>query len=170
VRDASSLYVRRTSAISRPTVVLWALCLLAIASVVAFMILGARGSWSFVVSFRGARLLALVLVAYAIAVSTVLFQTVTNNRILTPSIMGFDALYILIQTSIVFLLGAHMLVLADPHSRFLVEVALMAGFAWVLFRWLFLGEERSLHVLILVGIVLGIFFRSISICRSARSS
>lgn len=141
---------------------LWVLSLLAIASIVAFMMLGARGSWSFVVSFRGARLLALVLVAYAIAVSTVLFQTVTNNRILTPSIMGFDALYILIQTLIVFLLGAHMLALADPHSRFLVEVALMAGFAWVLFRWLFLGEERSLHVLILVGIVLGIFFRSIS--------
>lgn len=60
------------------------------------MTLGAKGSWSFILSFRGTKLAAMILVAYSIAVSTVLFQTVTNNRILTPSIMGFDALYILI--------------------------------------------------------------------------
>lgn len=148
--------------LGRPALVIAGLALLAAVSIVAFMTLGARGSWSFVIPFRGRRLLALILVAYAIAVSTVLFQTVTNNRILTPSIMGFDALYVLVQTSVVFFLGAQMLVLADPHLRFLVEVVLMAGFAWVLFRWLFLGEERSLHLLVLVGIVFGIFFRSIA--------
>lgn len=147
---------------SRAGIVLAVLSVLAIVSVVAFMTLGARGSWSFVLTFRGRRLLALILVAYAIAVSTVLFQTVTINRILTPSIMGFDALYVLVQTSIVFFFGAQMLALADPYSRFLLEVVLMAGFAWLLFRWLFLGEERSLHLLILVGIVFGIFFRSIA--------
>lgn len=148
--------------LGRPALVIAGLALLTAVSIVAFMTLGARGSWSFVIPFRGRRLLALILVAYAIAVSTVLFQTVTNNRILTPSIMGFDALYVLVQTSVVFFLGAQMLVLADPHLRFLVEVVLMAGFAWVLFRWLFLGEERSLHLLVLVGIVFGIFFRSIA--------
>lgn len=147
---------------SRPAIVIAVLGLLGVLSVCAFMMLGARGPWSFVLPFRGRRLLALILVAYAIAVSTVLFQTVTNNRILTPSIMGFDALYVLVQTSVVFFLGAHMLVLADPYTRFLGEVVLMAGFAWLLFRWLFLGEERSLHLLILVGIVFGIFFRSIA--------
>lgn len=148
--------------LGRPALVIAGLALLAVVSIVAFMTLGARGSWSFVIPFRGRRLLALILVAYAIAVSTVLFQTVTNNRILTPSIMGFDALYVLVQTSVVFFLGAQMLVLADPHLRFLLEVVLMAGFAWFLFRWLFLGEERSLHLLVLVGIVFGIFFRSIA--------
>jgi iron complex transport system permease protein len=159
---SAALSVPRRLPSGRAAIVIAVLALLAIVSVAAFLTLGARGSWSFVLSFRGKRLLALVLVAYAIAVSTVLFQTVTNNRILTPSIMGFDALYVLVQTSVVFFLGTQMLVLADPHLRFLAEVALMAGFAWILFRWLFLGEERSLHLLILVGIVFGIFFRSIS--------
>nr|WP_062227219.1 iron chelate uptake ABC transporter family permease subunit [Aureimonas frigidaquae] len=146
----------------RAKLVIVLLALLALLSVAAFMTLGARGSWSFVLAFRGRRLLALILVAYAVAVSTVLFQTVTNNRILTPSIMGFDALYVLVQTSLVFFLGTQVLALADPHLRFLLEVALMTGFALVLFRWLFLGEERSLHLLILVGIVFGIFFRSLA--------
>ena len=31
-----------------------------------------------------------------------------------------------------------------------------------MFRWLFLGQERSLHLLVLVGIVFGILFRSVS--------
>ena len=147
---------------SRPTIVLAVLAVLAIVSIVCFMTLGARGSWSFIIPFRGRKLLALALVAYSIAVSTVLFQTVTNNRILTPSIMGFDALYVLVQTSIVFFLGPQMLSLMDPHFQFGMEVLLMIGFSWLLFSWLFLREGRSLHLLVLVGIVFGIFFRSLS--------
>ncbi|KAA0969843.1 iron chelate uptake ABC transporter family permease subunit [Aureimonas fodinaquatilis] len=147
---------------SRSAVVLCALALLTLSSIAAFLLLGAQGSWSFVLAFRGKRLFALMLVATAIAVSTVLFQTVTNNRILTPSIMGFDALYILVQTGVVFFLGVSALAVTDPTTRYLGEVVIMAGFAWFLFRWLFLGEERSLHLLVLVGIVFGILFRSIS--------
>ncbi|WMT88556.1 iron chelate uptake ABC transporter family permease subunit [Pelagibacterium sp. 26DY04] len=147
---------------SRPTIVLAVLALVALISVVCFMTLGARGSWDFIIPFRGRKLLGLVLVAYAIAISTVLFQTVTNNRILTPSIMGFDALYILVQTAIVFFLGPQMLSLMNPYAQFGMEVVLMIGFSWLLFQWLFLSEGRSLHLLVLVGIVFGIFFRSLS--------
>jgi len=32
----------------------------------------------------------------------------------------------------------------------------------LLYRWLFIGAERSLHLLVLVGIVFGVFFRSLS--------
>lgn len=147
---------------SRPTIVLAVLAGLALLSIVLFMTLGARGSWSFILPFRGRKLLSLLLVAYAIAVSTVLFQTVTNNRILTPSIMGFDALYVLLQTSLVFFLGPQILYLANPYIQFSAELLLMIGFSWILFQWLFLSEGRSLHLLVLVGIVFGIFFRSLA--------
>jgi iron complex transport system permease protein len=148
--------------LSRPILALVILSVLALVSIVCFMTLGAKGSWSFVLPFRGRKLLALVLVAYAVAVSTVLFQTVTNNRILTPSIMGFDALYILLQTAIVFFLGAGALTTLNDQAQFGVEIVVMVVFSGLLFRWLFLGEERSLHLLVLVGIVFGILFRSLS--------
>ena len=148
--------------LSRPALVLLVLSVLAVVSIVCFMTLGAKGSWSFVLSFRGKKLLGLILVAYAISISTVLFQTVTNNRILTPSIMGFDALYMLIKTGMVFFLGIGALVTVDPQLQFVFEVGVMVVFSLLLFRWLFLGEERSLHLLVLVGIVFGILFRSIS--------
>lgn len=147
---------------SRPAIVLWTLSFLALLSIVLFMTLDAKGSWSFVLSFRGKKLLSLVLVAYAVAMSTVLFQTASNNRILTPSIMGFDALYVLIKTSIVFFFGIGALVSIDGQLQFVFELLVMVGFSTLLFRWLFLGQERSLHLLVLVGIVFGILFRSFS--------
>ncbi|MBO9590162.1 MAG: iron chelate uptake ABC transporter family permease subunit [Devosia sp.] len=148
--------------LSRPALVLIALGVAALVSIALFMTLDAKGSWSFVLSFRGKKLLSLVLVAYSVAVSTVLFQTVTNNRILTPSIMGFDALYVLIKTAVVFFFGVSALVSIDSQIQFVVELFVMVGFSFLLFRWLFLGEERSLHLLVLVGIVFGILFRSLS--------
>ncbi|WP_062208378.1 iron chelate uptake ABC transporter family permease subunit [Aureimonas sp. AU12] len=134
-------------------------CLLAIA---LFLSVGARGSWSFVLAFRGTKVLAMVLVGTAIAVSTVLFQTVTANRILTPSIMGFDALYALIQTLLVFGLGAAATSALDPRLVFGAEVAVMVGLSTLLYRWLFAGGLGSLYLLVLVGIVFGTLFRSVS--------
>ena len=41
--------------------------------------------------------------------SSLVFQTVAGSRILTPSVMGFDALYMLIQTVIVYAFGSVLL-------------------------------------------------------------
>ncbi|MFD1197941.1 iron chelate uptake ABC transporter family permease subunit [Brucella gallinifaecis] len=143
-------------------VIIVGLALIALVSAIAFMTLGAKGSWAFILPFRGTKLAAMVLVAYSIAVSTVLFQTVTNNRILTPSIMGFDAIYILIQTIAVFIFGSLHVAWLGPNVRFLAEASVMVLFAGSLYHWLFSGALRSLHLVMLVGIVCGIFFRSIS--------
>ncbi|WP_166802091.1 iron chelate uptake ABC transporter family permease subunit [Microvirga pakistanensis] len=142
--------------------VLLILTALAVGVIVLFMTLGAKGRWDFVLPFRGAKVLSMVLVAHAIAVSTVLFQTVSHNRILTPSIMGFDALYVLIQTSLIFAVGSAAVTDFDPRLLFAGEVALMVAFSSLLYRWLFSGNSRSLHLLILVGIVFGVLFRSLS--------
>ncbi|HLS92902.1 MAG TPA: iron chelate uptake ABC transporter family permease subunit, partial [Microbacterium sp.] len=133
---------------------------LTLAAVVAFYVIGASGSWDFVIPFRTRRLGALVIVGLAIAVSTVLFQTVTENRILTPSIMGFDAFYGLITTVMVFLFGASGFLSADSMTLWILQVAVMVAFSGLLFTWLFAGKRRSIHLMLLVGIVLGTFFRS----------
>ncbi|MDB5622647.1 MAG: iron chelate uptake transporter family permease subunit [Devosia sp.] len=158
---ASPLIGLRRRAWSRPVLVLLILSALALVSIICFMTLGAKGSWSFVLPFRGRKLLGLILVGYSVAVSTVMFQTATNNRILTPSIMGFDSLYVLLQTSLVFFFGIGSLISINADLHFLLEMVVMIGFASALFSWLFVWQERSLHLLVLVGIVFGIMFRSI---------
>jgi iron complex transport system permease protein len=146
----------------QPIQVLLILAAVAVGVVVLLMTLNARGRWDFILPFRGMKVLSMVLVGYAIAVSTVLFQTVSHNRILTPSIMGFDALYILIQTSLVFTIGSAGLTALDPRLLFVFNVVTMVAFSSMLYRWLFYGSSRSIHLLVLVGIVFGVLFRSLS--------
>jgi iron complex transport system permease protein len=143
--------------------VLAALAVLALVAVAAFLTVGVTGSWEFALRLRSRRVAAMVVVAAAIAVSTVLFQTVTNNRILTPSIMGFDALFVLIQTAGVFFLGASTLTGTDPRLRFAVEVVALVGFGAVLYRVLFGSSQRDINVLVLIGVVLGTLFASLTL-------
>ncbi|MFW3170356.1 iron chelate uptake ABC transporter family permease subunit [Geodermatophilus sp. CPCC 206100] len=118
------------------------------------------GSLAFALEIRGRTVLAMLVVAAAVGVSTVVFHTITQNRILTPSIMGFDAFYVLISTVIVFSAGSASFLAADPVTLWLVQVVVMVAFSVTLFTWLFGGRRRSIHLMLLVGIVLGTFFRS----------
>lgn len=139
------------------------LAALAAAAIATYMLAGANGNWGFVLPFRGAKLAAMLLVAFAIAVSTVLFQAITHNRILTPSVMGFDALYILIQALMVLGMGINPAQGEERQTvQFLVEVAAMTGFACLLFWGVFNGAAHSLHLMLLMGIVFGLLFRSLS--------
>jgi len=170
MRIKDALHNRRAA--SRPRLALLLLLLLALASMLAFMTVGAKGSWSFILKFRGLKLAALLLVAYTVAVSTVLFQTVTNNRILTPAVMGFDALFVLGHTLLFVVLGSQEALAIDPRLRFLADTTLLIVFAGLLYRWLFSGGERSLHLLVLVGIIFvelhAAHSRSQRICGAAR--
>lgn len=145
-----------------PALVVAATGALTLLCIVLFLTLGAKGSWSFVLAFRGIKLATLLLVAYAVAISTVLFQTATNNRILTPAVMGFDALYVLLQTGLTFCLGNLQVSQIDPRLLFAGQALMMVILSGLLFRGLFSGAVRSLHLLLLVGILLGGLFRSLS--------
>lgn len=126
------------------------------------MLVSARGSWSFILPFRGERLLALALVGAAVGIATVMFQTVSGNRILTPSIMGFDALYLLVQSGLVFLLGSTAYVQIDPRLKFAAETALMMAAAALLFSALLRQGKSDLYRMLLVGIIFGTLFRSLT--------
>ncbi|MFG1372435.1 iron chelate uptake ABC transporter family permease subunit [Xanthobacter oligotrophicus] len=126
-----------------------------------FMTVGARGNWGFVLSLRGGKLAGLVLVGVAVAVATVLFQTLTENRILTPAVMGFDALYVALQTGLVFVLGGHGAAALDPRLRFAGEALVLAVVALGIFRFLFDGR-RGFHLVVLAGLVFGILCRGLA--------
>jgi len=141
---------------------LFCLAGLALAAVLLFLLQGARGDWAFVLPFRGAKLVQLCLVAHAIALSTLLFQTVSGNRILTPSVMGFDALFVLLQTLLFHGLGALVATALPVAPMFALQVAAMVLFGSLLYRRLFAGNGQGLHLMVLTGIVLGTAFSSLS--------
>ncbi|GAC57072.1 putative ABC transporter permease protein [Gordonia hirsuta DSM 44140 = NBRC 16056] len=106
--------------------------------------------------------IAIVIASVSAGIGTVLFQTVTHNRILTPSIIGFDSLYVLIQTVAVSVIGAEFIANSDTVPQFLMQTAAMIVFAVALYGWLFSGRFGSLFLLLLTGVVLGLAFRSVA--------
>ena len=128
----------------------------------AYLLWDVQGNWSYALDLRTRQLASLVVVGAAVGASSLVFQTIAGSRILTPGVMGFDSLYVLIQTLIVSVLGPSALQLMGVPERFILNTALLAGFGLLLFRWLFRGHSRNLFVLVLVGIVIGSFFASLS--------
>ncbi|WP_455465754.1 iron chelate uptake ABC transporter family permease subunit [Bartonella sp. B39] len=112
-------------------------------------------------SFRLTKLVSLLLIAYTITVSTVLFQTVVSNRLLTPSIMGFDQLYILIKTITIYFLGSLSLPFLNEEGQLTLEALILIFFSISLFRLLFSGSLKGLHLTLLIGVMLGGFFFSL---------
>ncbi|MBF5002690.1 iron chelate uptake ABC transporter family permease subunit [Diaphorobacter caeni] len=134
----------------------------ALVAVAAFMTVAVEVEWSFILQHRGAKLLSMALVAAALGMSTVVFQTVTHNTILTPAVMGLDALYLFLQALLVLLLTSAGVVALGGVNKFFLELVLMVALSMCLVRWLFAGNASSLHLMLLVGIVVGILFRSLT--------
>lgn len=149
-----------TDAWRRPAVRLGLLAAVVVVLAGVYLLTDVPGSLGYALKIRSRTLAAMAVVAVAVAVSTVVFHTITQNRILTPSIMGFDAFYMLISTVIVYVSGASALLRADEVTLWLVQVLVMVAFSVLLFTWLFGGRRRSIHLMLLVGIVLGTFFRA----------
>lgn len=118
------------------------------------------GNIGYILPRRIIKVVAIILTGSAIAISTTIFMTITNNRILTPSVMGLDALYLLIQTVIIFLFGSRSIIMANSHLNYVLSIGLMILFSIILFRFLFRGEQRNIYILLLVGIICGTFFSS----------
>lgn len=136
------------------------LAVVSLISIVLFLFYGITGSWAFVLEERSIKLSAIIIAGASVAVSTVIFQTLTRNRILTPGIMGLDSLYLLFQTLIVFFIGSAHPLMTDKRLNFLITLLLLIGFSFFLYYFLFKRQQTSIYFILLVGIVFGTLFQS----------
>ncbi|MEZ9244268.1 iron chelate uptake ABC transporter family permease subunit [Vibrio lentus] len=142
------------------------IAILAIASLgMAAVFVGQGLTWDnyeFFLSLRLPKLLSIVLAAVAISASSLVFQTITNNRILTPSILGFDSLYMLVQTVLLFVFGGTSFWVIDAIANFSLSVTVMILFSFALFHFYFKSKRNNVFTLLLIGIVCGSVFSSLA--------
>jgi len=122
---------------------------------------GSDGFW-IIAKLRASNILTMVIVAACQSIATVAFQTVTNNRIITPSIMGFEALYRVVQTGAIFVLGVAGVTFFTGVSQFVLQVAIMVGLSVALYGWLLSGKLGNIQIMLLVGIIIGTGLGSIA--------
>lgn len=110
---------------------------------------------------RFLQIAAIVIVAICIAISTVIFQTLCNNKILTPAIIGLDSLYMLLQSALVFSLGSANLSVYRNDINFLITLACMVVFSLGLYKILF-SSDKSIYLIMLLGLIFGTLFSTLS--------
>lgn len=110
---------------------------------------------TFTLELRSIKLLTAVIVGIAVSVSSFSFQTITNNNIITPGILGFDSLFLLIQTSLMFVSSR----LLEGIDLLIVCTATMLFISLFIFRYIFLNH--NIFKALLLGTILSILFRSI---------
>ncbi len=108
-----------------------------------------------VVERRIVAVIAMLIAAICHSMSTVAFQSITNNRIITPSLLGFESLYSTIHTGTMFLFGASALVSFSGIGPFFLQVSLMVLMSLLLYGWLLSGKYGNIQLVLLVGIIIG---------------
>ena len=147
----------------RDSVKMWLLLFAGIAFAAYFLGKGLTAdNYSFFLANRIPKVLAIVIASVAIATSSLVFQTITNNQILTPSILGFDALYVMIQSIILVIFGSSSYLLVNPLLNFSVATAIMVSLSMGLFLLYFQRKNTNLFSLLLIGIVCGSLFSSMT--------
>lgn len=136
------------------------LLIISILMISIYMLYGLNvNNLNFVLPFRSKKLVTILLVSFLMAYSSISFQTITHNRLLTPSVMGLDMLYVLIQTLIVFWFK---FTTSNVFLEFILSITLMILMSLVLFKFFFQDSSRNVYFLILSGMVLGTLFSSLS--------
>ena len=62
--------------------------------------------FNYFMSLRVPKLIVMFIVAFAIGGASIVFQSIINNTIVTPCLLGMNSLYTLIHTAVVFFLGS----------------------------------------------------------------
>lgn len=115
-----------------------------------------------VVKRRIVALVAMIIAVVCQSLSTVAFQSITNNRIITPSLLGFESLYSTIHTSTIFFFGASALINFSGIGAFSFQVIIMVLMSLILYGWLLSGKYGNLQLMLLVGIIIGTGLNAVS--------
>ena len=102
---------------------------------------------------RSSRVVAMIVVSITMAITGLVFQTLTKNRILTPSVIGFDSTFVLSQTMIIFIFGSQTNLISNPYYNFVLTTTLMVFTAMLLYGFVLRKGKNNLALLLLVGLV-----------------
>ncbi len=141
------------------------LCTLTLLAVIAYMTVELNFSspkfLAFSMKIRTPKLLAMLVAAFAIGGASIVFQSIINNTIVTPCLLGMNSLYTLIHTAVYFVMGSGSILATNANLAFGVDLVLMAVSATFIYGYLFKKTHYNVLYVLLIGTVLTSFFGSI---------
>lgn len=117
--------------------------------------------FSYAMSLRVPKLIVMLIAAFAIGGASLVFQSIINNTIVTPCLLGMNSLYTLIHTAVVFAAGSGSILAVNANAAFAVDLVIMGASATVIYGYLFKKTNYNVLYVLLIGTVLTSFFSSI---------
>lgn len=117
--------------------------------------------FNYAMKIRTPKLLVMLIAAFAIGGASIVFQSIINNTIVTPCLLGMNSLYSLIHTSVVFFVGSGSILAVNANLSFIVDLLLMGVIATIIYSYLFKKTNHNVLYVLLIGTVLTSFFTSI---------
>lgn len=117
--------------------------------------------FQYAMKIRFPKLIVMLITAFAIGGASIVFQSIINNTIVTPCLLGMNSLYTLIHTAVVFCAGSASVLASNPNLSFAVDLLLMGVVATVVYSYLFRKTNHNILYVLLIGTVLSSFFSSI---------
>lgn len=114
----------------------------------------------YALKIRTPKLIVMLITAFAIGGASIVFQSIINNTIVTPCLLGMNSLYTLIHTAVVFCAGSGSLLAVNANLSFGVDVILMGIAATAIYSYLFKKTNHNILYVLLIGTVLTSFFSS----------
>lgn len=115
----------------------------------------------YAMKIRTPKLIVMLIVAFAIGAASLVFQSIINNTIVTPCLLGMNSLYTLIHTAVYFCLGATSALVNNANLSFAVDLVLMGIIATLVYSYLFKKTKHNVLYVLLIGTVLTSLFSSI---------
>ena len=141
------------------------LALLVAAAAIAYMTVEVNFSsekmFQYAMRIRTPKLIVMLITAFAIGGASIVFQSVINNTIVTPCLLGMNSLYTLIHTAVVFAVGTGSTLASNSNLAFAVDLLIMGVVATIIYSYLFRKTKHNVLYVLLIGTVLTSFFSSI---------
>lgn len=115
----------------------------------------------YALNLRIPKLLAMIITAIAIGGASIIFQSIINNRIVTPCLLGMNSLYLLIHTAVIFVFGSASIIASNANLGFVIDLMIMGFVATITYSYLFKKTKHNILYVLLVGTILSSFFTSI---------
>lgn len=118
--------------------------------------------FNYAMRIRTPKLIVMLVTSFCIGSATIVFQSIIQNTIVTPCLLGMNSLYILIHTAIVFVLGSGSFLVTSKLLSFSIDLVLMAFAAIILYGILFKKAKGNVLYILLTGTVMATLFTSIT--------
>lgn len=115
----------------------------------------------FQVEKRTIRLIAIVIAGFAIGAASIVFQSVINNNIVTPCLLGMNSLYTLVHTLIAFFVGTSSVFFINSNLNFGLNLIVMVVISYLIYGIMFKKTKYNVLYILLIGTVLSSLFGSI---------